>query len=144
MSLPESTWIRPARYATEEDHPDACVYCGEPADTIDHMIPKSMAIQLQSVFGHFSNWPTEYRRNCKKVPACMECNRLLSNNVVLGVLKRREYVHNALRQKYKKYLVRVAWDDDELDELGPYLRQYVDNENAKAQRLRNRLRWPKI
>jgi hypothetical protein len=96
-----------------------CYYCGEPADTVDHVPP-------------VSNLPGS--PNCEKidsskmflVPSCNECNMVLSDSVQADVFDRIEVLKYRLMHKYNKHLKMPDWSKEELAELGPVLRQEIE------------------
>lgn len=108
-----------------------CTYCGNPADTRDHVTPWS--------------WNSTYRRRAKagklgrgqKVPACGDCNNLLNDVPIFTVEGRRAYVAERLAKEAKKQA--PDWSDDELEELGPSLRRRVKARLAK--RKLTQMRW---
>lgn len=76
----------------------ACTYCGEPADTQDHVIPTSVL------------------KSKKTVPACQNCNGILHNRLVLTVPARAAYVAERLQKfvtgnRLDRTLLqqRIAW-----------------------------------
>ena len=84
-----------------------CSYCGEFADSFDHVTPVS------------------YRCNSRKneignkyaVPCCMECNTILSSHLYVTVGSRAEYLLKRYKKKYGRVLKTPEWDTDELEEM---------------------------
>lgn len=111
----------------------ACYYCGLPANTVDHTIPISMVQQLSNIW-KFSHkiW----------VPACQECNTLLGERPIFGLIKRRTYIKKQLRIRYRSFLKMPYWSLDELEQLGPILRQEVECAMNNKVIARKRLAWP--
>lgn len=93
-----------------------CTYCGEPADTLDHVVPRSYLPPGVSV--------VTYNRKYV-VPACAECNCCLSNKAYHTVGSRAGYLAKRYARRYRAELLQVPWTDDELSELDMRLRQYV-------------------
>lgn len=89
-----------------------CAYCGDPADTLDHVVPRS-----------YDDTASFGRDKC--VPACATCNTMLGNVFFHTVGERAAYLVRGYRWRYRKVLRSVAWDDDELAELGYALRKSV-------------------
>lgn len=114
-------------------HPDypsgICIYCGELADTLDHLLP--------------ATWTgTAARRRIPVVPACRECNSTLNDKHITDVAERRSYVQAAYRAKYRKYLRVILWSDDDLMAMGPSLRLAIVEQMAKHERAMRRMSWP--
>ena len=107
-----------------------CVYCGETADTMDHLLPRG--------------WTGDaLRKRVPVVPACRECNSTLGDRLIPEVQERRHYVHNRYRSKYRNRLRTVVLGSDDLAELGDGLRGAVIRQIAEHDRLMDRLSWPK-
>lgn len=104
-----------------------CTYCGEPADTMDHLIPVSYQTSERNLSGsarHRSSLgPT--------VPACMECNGVLGNRMFDTLADRAKYVEKSYRRRYKKLLASPKWTVDELLEVGPSLRASIMQDAGK-------------
>ncbi len=110
-----------------------CVYCGLPADTRDHFVPKAFREKIQDL-----GWV----RNRLIVPACNECNRTAGDKVFRTMKQKRGYIHERYRIKYRRILEMPSWSDEDLEELGYGLRTtVVAGLNARLT-LRERLRWP--
>jgi hypothetical protein len=95
-----------------------CAYCGMPAETEDHVIPITFyqagmdAIQM-------SHW------RFSLVPACRECNVLASNFVFDTVSKKRRFIQERLKCRYRKILAIPFWDEDEIESLSEDFARYV-------------------
>ncbi len=101
--------------STRIDPEDVCTYCGALATELDHVHPRAAKLIAPhlDVAGLL-------------VPVCVECNQIAKARVFDSVEAKREFIHNRLRRKYRRILTSPAWDDKELNELGPYLRQHVE------------------
>lgn len=96
-----------------------CTYCGSYASDRDHIIPKSLRR------GH---------KNPKTVPACQECNVLLSDNSIFEVRDRayfllNKYIDRGIELDRLKWLCGVALV--ELEDI-PFKFVRVANKNASA------------
>jgi hypothetical protein len=93
-----------------------CSYCAEISDTFDHVPPVS-----------FAGWDKANAPMNKKVgvPACKECNTLLSNRLLMTVGERASYLARKYGKRYKKVLAFEDWDQEELEELGYNLKQSI-------------------
>lgn len=65
------------------------------------------------------------RQTLYTVPCCKECNSIAGKKVFESIKDKRAFVQNKLKQKYKKWLKHPVWEADELDALGPVLKQSV-------------------
>jgi hypothetical protein len=91
-----------------------CVYCGEPANTREHVRPR--------FFG-----------GTKTVPACLHCNVVLGAYPNFTIEGRRRLVINKLLKRLGR-LRMVGWSDSELEELGDCL-------GDRVRRLEQRRLW---
>ena len=110
-----------------------CVYCGQPADTLDHVPPLNRIDDYESL-----NLQKEYYL---LVPSCRSCNCTASDNLESGILERIEVVKDALTKKLKKYLKGIEWDEVELEELGPNLLSAVKKDSIKKQLAVSRIEY---
>jgi hypothetical protein len=111
--------------------PDTCVYCGDPASSEDHLLPLSYVGQLAPA----SLERPEIKRALVVVPACLACNTMLSCYVGFTVAQKRAELKRRLRRKYARLLGTTEWGADELTELGPSLRTWVEALDARARAL---------
>lgn len=112
---------------------DICYYCGLPADVIDHVIPK-IVLKSHDAVGH------DIRKNrTLTVPACRECNSLLSASVQKTLQERKRELKIRLKRKYKKLLIMPEWNEEELSELSPRLRQYIEASQKHKQLVKLRI-----
>lgn len=106
-----------------------CVYCGFPAGTKDHLIPKA--------------WTGETRRSqTAVVPACAECNSSINDFGSANVQRRREIAHDRMRRRYRNVLSAPDWSESDLAELGRTLRNGVESRQLKKQAVNSRIQWP--
>lgn len=114
-------------------HPDypphVCVYCGEPADSRDHLRSR----------GWTGN---RTRATVAVVPSCRECNSLIGDTFEHRVEGRREIVHKKLRAKNRSDLAVVLFGESDLAAMGPTLRAATEAAAARHVRLIKRLSWP--
>ena len=92
-----------------------CSYCGEYAETYDHVVPIS--------YKHVS------RRlevgNREAIPCCRECNSLLGNAFLHTVSYRAEYLIKKYKRRYSKIIKTPNWDMDELEDMGEGMRKSI-------------------
>ena len=90
----------------------SCVYCGDTAEDLDHVVPHSYAS---------SNGPRSYEKS-KVVPCCKRCNTYLGNKMFHLIGERASYLYDRYMIKYKKVLDIPVWRTEELEELGRNLK----------------------
>ena len=109
---------------------DTCTYCGDAATDRDHLIPQShSATGVSSFARHLWVW------------ACGECNILLSDRPLFTVEERGAFLLNRIPERYEKLLNSPVWDDDEIDELGPSLRNTIIEGERKKRWVADRVRF---
>ena len=102
-----------------------CYYCGQKADSIDHVIPQAMLRQLAALSDEQIT-KSVLRKRALKVWACRECNCLASDSIQDSLVERRQFVKKKLIKRYRKILALPKWSEDELGELGYVLRQHIE------------------
>lgn len=113
-----------------------CAYCGMPADSVDHIPPRHMRVQLSEL--------ELQAMIVMEVPACRECNSALGAKPLLTVGARREWVKSWLSRHYAKYLRIPEWREEDLAALGQSLQGMVRRNIAIRDTVRDRIRWPKV
>lgn len=118
-----------------------CYYCGEPAGTIDHVVPKSMIKTLniledKSVYDKLIN-----PNRTLTVPSCLECNVLLSNSYQDTLADRKAELKRRLIKRYKKLLNKPEWTRTELNQLNGRLKEAVIIAIKSTAKLRARLAY---
>ena len=105
-----------------------CFYCGDLADTKDHVEP------------HACGSPSAAKwLGRDTVSACRECNSLLGSAYPTDIVRRMTYLADRIVAKYKLHILVPEWDDDEIAELGPELRQFVRGKVYARQRASDRV-----
>lgn len=96
-----------------------CYYCGQSADTEDHV----------PALSHARNFGADYFRKAEipfvLVPACRECNSLLGNRELFTLAERHFFIKEAIAKHYKEVLKTKDFTEDELDDMGEGLRSIV-------------------
>jgi len=77
------------------------------------------------------------RRNA--IPACRECNSLLSNHCINTIRERAEYLTEAIEKKHKKLLEQPIWTEEELDKVGDGMRAFICAKAIQRQIIIDRL-----
>jgi len=108
-----------------------CVYCGEPADTLDHVPPLSRVDDYRALGVH--------RERYLLVKSCKPCNVALGDSLQNDVLERIEVIKRRLRKKLGRRDTGYVWSDDDLTELGPNLRSHVGSAMRKTESLVRRI-----
>ncbi len=111
-----------------------CVYCGVPADSIDHVPPRTARDRILEM-GLASKYPFF------TVEACRECNSLLGGQTFWTLDERKRYIKKTLRKRYKKYIELPDWSEEELKELGGSMSEYVNNSLEIKRVAIKRLEW---
>jgi hypothetical protein len=106
-----------------------CIYCGFPADTRDHLIPVSVSGRAARAF-------------VLVVPACFECNSILTDKAPVNITDRRYVAHERLRFRYRKALATLDFTPAELREFGPILRKHIGAAMELKAAVLLRLNWP--
>lgn len=115
-----------------------CYYCGNFADSTDHVVPRhllkragAMGMELGAVM----------RIRLWEVPACRECNTLIGGAIFKTLPDRCKYVKAKLRARYRRILAMPRWTPEELGELGPELRRYVQTSQRAREAIQARVSW---
>ena len=103
-----------------------CTYCGEPADTRDHVVPVSWNHNGRPTSVSYQN----------TVSCCKHCNNLLGAVPIHNVDSRRAFVAKKLSNKVKEF---TKWTPEELEELGPELKSRIEQTMLDKQALERRL-----
>ena len=106
-----------------------CVYCGDPAGTKDHLLPKPLTGDA-------------LRGRVLVVPACGNCNSRINDFPSACITDRREKAHASIRRTSKDLLAVPDKNIGELRHLGPTLRSVALKNNRKRAWIRGRLAWP--
>ncbi len=138
LRIPEAKQAN-AKFCTDKCRSEAfnvkpCVYCGEPANSRDHFIPRAFKKRIEDL-----GWA---KKGNVIVPACIECNSTAGANVFRTLTEKRRFIHDQYRTKYRKLLEAPWWTVDEISELGTSLRSHVQRSQYAKDLMRDRLRWP--
>jgi hypothetical protein len=117
-----------------------CYYCGQPADSIDHVIPQYLLRQLVAL-GDAEITKDILRQRALKDWACRECNCLAGSSMQDSLVERKQFIKEKLRKKYRKIVGLPRWDDDELNEMGYVLRSYIENTAKLKEFILQRIAW---
>ena len=93
-----------------------CVYCGDYADTLDHV--PSLAVRRLL--------PLNSSVAFALVPACRNCNvGILRNDYSLTVDERKEVVREYLKKKISDTMWTQEWSEEQLETLSPEFRRRI-------------------
>lgn len=109
-----------------------CFYCADPANVLDHVPPLTV----------MDNLDYDYRRKndipCSLITCCNECNTALGNKKLFTVMDRLVFLESYYDVKLQKQ--RNLWTDDEIDELGRNLKDFVRARQEMASRFMYKIR----
>lgn len=114
-----------------------CIYCGMTVNiTTDHVPP------LDALDALGSEYFSDRGINLWLVNACQQCNSALGSLEWLHTITdRRKHIAKWLLKRYKRTLEGAAWSEDELEELGPGLRDFIRSRSDQHSIAIRRLRW---
>jgi len=75
----------------------------------------------------------EYGNNGGKFllyPSCLECNRLLTDKIIITFIDRLDYLQDRYNRKLEKS--GEVWSEKELEEMGKNLKSYILTHSNKA------------
>lgn len=110
-----------------------CVYCGQPADTMDHVPPLSRVDDYRAMGVAWEAFLL--------VKACRPCNLALGDSLQRDVLERIQVLKDLLSKGGRREFVRDLWDEDEVNELGKNLRSLVGSKLRKEQAMLERIEY---
>jgi len=128
-----STYHKLYRLVANED---ICVYCGIPADTVDHFVPISVVGMLGEVFGIVGRQFL--------VPACRECNSLAGGKCFKTIGGKRRYIQGRIRARNRSILAMPHWTENQISELGYNLAEKVRVSMVEKTWIEARLKWRNV
>jgi hypothetical protein len=110
-----------------------CFYCGAPGQCLDHVPPIKIIDSLDQ-----DKLKKDRIPKCL-IPSCNECNSRLGDKPLITVMERLLYLESYYEAFFKKQ--KAKWTDEEINELGGSLREYVrhhqDKLNLYLDKIRN-------
>lgn len=100
-----------------------CVYCGDYAAEIEHVIPR------------VSRLPTY------TVPSCRECNGIAGGLLFIGLKQKSEYIRSRLRKRYKHVLSTPHWTPSQLSEMSYSLQKKIGASLAAKRQIKRRVEF---
>jgi hypothetical protein len=130
-------WEREGQYVVGGEVVTAtpCAYCGEHAEHQEHLVPYSFISKRNTAHNPQDNWWTWI------LPACAQCNLIAHDQVFPSAFAKRSYIRERLKGKYPEAFVGAVWSDEEIEELGPALRQFVRASQAVNETARQRVEY---
>ena len=110
------------------------LYCGAPADSIDHIPPKVARAKLLAL-----NLALAYP--FATVDACRECNSTLGAKALWTVAERKAEIAACLRHKHRALLASPDWTQADLGTLGDTFKAHVAFQQAHKAIVRARIDW---
>lgn len=101
----------------------ACWYCADIADTIDHCLPHCVAGEAT-----------------RKVDCCRDCNSRAGAAMFATMGEKAAHIRGKLEKRYRSLLNTPDWSETELDAMGPTMRQLIEADVERRDRIRMRLR----
>jgi hypothetical protein len=117
---------------------EKCFYCGEDADTKDHIIPVSFYYSGKRKGRHLTS---EYGKE-NLISSCRECNSIAGNKVFDDVYEKKDFIQQRLKFKYKKVINLPFWSEEEIKEMGSSLRKDIRIEQLARKWVLNRIDYP--
>ena len=98
----------------------SCVYCGNKADTKDHIPPLAWMECLGP------DWFEDKRMLIIWVPSCKECNTALRDNKLFTIRERTGWLIDHYMRKYDKLATVPVWTKEQISELRGRLKQSIE------------------
>jgi len=116
---------------------EECVYCGAFATDKEHVTPISWIEKAKGMaeMGILIKVPEE-----RIVPSCQECNLTALARIFETFREKKTFIRWRLSMKYKKWLRREEWTDEELDGLGGDMRRRTTIYNEVLKAMKRRLK----
>ena len=111
--------------------PGACLYCGAPATSFDHVPSPGYADAL-------ADMRRQGRQLFALVPACTQCNGRLSDSPIFTIGERASYLERKLSNEYEKRF--SLWSDDEASEMSYHFQVMIRARRDALSEMLNRIR----
>jgi hypothetical protein len=114
--------------------PEPCHYCGQYANTIDHVPPRTVWERMVGL----GLWR---HRKQLKLPCCRECNSALGPRRPLSLPGRQRWIRQWLARRYHRVLAMPDWDEPSIRQLGKSLRSYIRKQMTLKIHTVARIHW---
>lgn len=122
-------------------HVEPCYYCGMPATSIDHVVPRKLLNLLHSLDDELTTQTLMNRNRTLLVRSCRECNSLLSSRYDESLLSRKRRLRKILHKRYKNVLLTPSWTDTDLNIMGYTVKTYIEQQIKLKTLIQKRLAW---
>jgi hypothetical protein len=112
-----------------------------PASTKDHVVPLSLLAKIDGLSDAVRDEILGKLPPLITVYSCRQCNTVLGNRFFRTINGRREAVKDYLREKYARVLKQPDWREDEIEELGYNLQDFVRRRKELKKVVQERLKW---
>ena len=109
---------------------EECIYCGEPRDCLDHAPPLA-AIENMNIKSFYKNGG-----RFVLYPSCRECNELLRTFPAFELEERLDHL---IKKREAKIKGKEVWTEDEIEEMGDMMRDYIISKNNKLVDMEKRI-----
>jgi hypothetical protein len=99
-------------------HRSTCFYCGDMADTREHLLPHSISGRNRRI------WALDW------VSACRECNSYMGSNSPFSLTDRVRRIIQKVTKKYRLNDPNPDWDESDLEEMSDMFRRQIIAEAA--------------
>ena len=126
-----SSWVPRRLYLYTNNR---CIYCGERADTLDHVFPLAFLTTVDRASKNM---------NAKgvTVDCCRDCNSRLSSSMFYSFQDRLDCARERITKKNGRLIRLPHWEDAEIRKLRGGLRKLVKNRNTQREVVMQRLDW---
>lgn len=109
-----------------------CFYCGDPASCLDHLPSLSLMpdISLEEI--------KKRKIACSLLTVCEECNSSSSAKKHFYPIDRLVFLESHYEKQFKK--MKSLWTNDEIEELGPSLKEYIKARQERINRYIDKIR----
>lgn len=111
-----------------------CTYCGDTANSIDHVIAVSYFDDSITRSGALSSKGI-------RTYSCKDCNCVLNNKYFETFSERCGYVNKRIRQRFKKVINLPPWSQEEFAKLGKNIKASLGAKLNLKSVVLERLRW---
>jgi hypothetical protein len=118
-----------------------CHYCGQPANAVDHVIPRVLIARLRVLEDEETTRQMYLRHRVRTVPCCRECNSIINSHYFSTLDERKAFLKTRLRKRYKRLLEMPEWTVDEMTELDGQLQDYVIQGTRMKRLIQKRIAW---
>lgn len=108
-----------------------CVYCGDPADTIDHVPPLTRVEDYRAL--------RRGKESYLMVKACRPCNSMLGDDLHADIFERIDSVKYRLKRQIKRDDYALQWSKQDIALLGKNLRSKVVSSMKRIEAVQRRI-----